>query len=636
MQNNQKYNDMLNRISQIMKNLAQGTMSSVPQDAFPTSQAMPKVQNEILQKQNRLERLILGYSMERDVSSVSKLRDLSPEARKTQTFTASTIPSQILEEQFLASKSTKGRQLTSITQLTNKELDELEKAFKKLTEAISKGRKEVNIFSSSYDETMRGASRSVGGGIDRKPFTQSLKDSGYFASATALAKGLEQGNLLATGAGAMGTILGAGGIATKTLGLAGGAAVAGTAALSVAAILAAGTYAGSQIAQKHMLENAQSSLGASQLQQAIGGGSYTGGVGALGVTKDYAGNMEFARLKALEIMSGGTVDINQMLGVMGLAAGRTDISGQRGGALATTLAQYGGAGVGIEAFSNAVDKFSKIADHSKLVNVIEAVPEIMSRGGGTVTAETVAGLTDLAYQIKYGKGIDTEDKTAETLTGLRGTMLLLGAMGIEKDANQLQMMRGVTGGIKSMAGTSAGRGFLFGATGKIEHALFPEGIMEDPEALADLINNSITVANTIGLRGSTAKATEAMQRDLFMNMSGGSKDFAQLAMTIQKSGERITPEKLEEIRATSLSEGDTIKTRSDKAQRGAGVAQEVSIHSKTEETIGAINSMTQELGDLVELLKSTSEKTKQITVRSATIVVGSLTPGERSSNPYGT
>jgi hypothetical protein len=617
-------NDLIYKISQIMRNLSQGTLSSFPQGAMPTGQMLPNVQNELLQKQNRLERLVLGSEMKRELSDISRLRDISPDTRATQTFRATTIPSKILEEQYLAYKSTPGRQLTSTTQLTNKELDELEKSFKKLIDAISKGRKEVEIFAGSYPETMRGASRSLGENKTTASLVQALKGSGFFSSSIAMSKGLEQGNILTAGTGAVGTVMGAKAISAG-MGLAGGAALASTAALTALAAIGAVTYAGSQIAKKNMLESASSSLGASQLQQAIGGSSYTGGVSTIGLRGNYAGNIEYARLKALELVSGGTLDINQMLGVMGAGAGRTSIVGQRGGALATTLANYGGAGIGADAFSNAVEKFSKITEHSKLTRAIENVPEIMSRGGGTVTAETVAGLTDLAYQVRYGRGVDTGDRTTETLTGLRSSMLLLNAMGIQGDTNQLQMLRGMSAGFGGMASTAAGRGYIYRTTGKIEHALDPEGLIKDPEALASLMSSSIGFAGSIGLKGTTKQATEAMQRDLYMSLFNGNKDWTQLAMTLQKSGEKITPEKIREIQAEASSGGESIESRNKKAQKGGGISHEVSMQAKRTELTTSLDSMTEELGKLVKILKSTSEKTKQITVTSATIVVGTAT-----------
>lgn len=588
-----RQNDIREMTSQIAESFKQLTGSHMGSMGTPELKAISESLNlqmnslnENLKTLSRGERGDYSKELSDQIKELGRLRDLAPQARQLEQYASSPFSS-ILEEQFLSSR---GKQ--QVTELTGRELDELSKGLERLSQAVQKGSKDVQLFAEDYNQTMSQVSRATGPTQQRSFLEQMRGTTGsLIASGTTLERGLEQGNITQTATGSymlgktalsMGASAGsAASTGAAALGASGGmAALAGTVAtvLGAGAVVAAvgalaATVAGVNIAGKYLGESATPSFRASQVGQMAGTSFTEGAVPGMELPSDFSGNVDYARLRSLSIQSGGVASVEQLTQTMMGAAGRTGLGGGMGGALADLGADYAGSGVGIDTFNQAVDKFSRITNESTLVTALENLPEIVTKGGGTLTPEVLSGMMALTHSVRFGRGIDTENQESlGAMQGIRGSMALLGTMGIQGEVQQQQLLQGMGAGFNRAGGSSLGRAQMFALSGDLSYAFDPESILQDPEALNTFITRAQEKAQIF--QGGDPKLSKAIQRSYFQQLTMGNEELTQLLMSTQGMS---SDERMQKVREVANSTGESAKERNAKAQEEAGPGFDVEI-----------------------------------------------------------
>ena len=592
--------------------------------------------NTILMNQNLKEAEFSSYRIDSAntqsayMRGLESFRDLSPASRRITSeddfrdryFQAETPLSQVFQSQFLQST---GKE--SIQQLSNQELDSFIQNFEKFNRALREGNRNVQILSDNFPETMQGVSRA----LDRQKQPSLWEEMGKIGSsgggvltgAFMVGRGLESGNLLQTYQGGKTIVKGAtsaaeavGTFAANNAGaggMMGGAAnIAGLLAsgplapvLAGIALLGGTMMAGTNISEKEMAKAANPSLQAGQLSTMLGGGSVIAGETTLGMGS--GGNVDYAKaIENIYLKSGATISAEQGLGVLSSIAGRTDITGSTGTSLQGLLGQYGSTGLGADTFSDAVNKFSRIADDSNLVTAVRGVSEIVSRDGGVANSETVRQMQTLTESRMYGRGIRPGDSPTEVMSGIRGSMSYLEGLGIRGTANQLDTLRGVQGGLQNLGQTEVGRSLLFTATeGDWAATLDPSQIMDNPEQLERVRDY---IANIGSQFGGDERTQRAAQR-FHLKQMGFNDEFAQLILSKGSGGAPVS------------AEGINIGERDAKTRSSAGTAFETKMFTETEQMRTHLQAINENIADLVKGKTLVAETIKRgaLTITDATI-----------------
>ena len=618
MAENRMYNNIAKSFASALKDvgLEKGSLKEIAENLKINTTQAASVSNRMLREERGVTKRF-GYSSEisSQVQELQKLRQFSPIRRGEQTYGSGGFSS-VLESQYL-----EGVKKKSVTELTNRELDTLIKSMEKLKDTVARGKKEIDVFSTTFSDTMQNLS-----GEGKKGFLDTAKSFGknLITPAALMSRGLQEGSATKSVMGLGGLIMGAkaiGGIAGPIGGL-----VAGDLATS---------YAATQIAKPHLMEAAMPSLAISQLRQMSGGGSSLfSGLGAIQTPGDPR-SMDYARLRTLELMSGKTVSAEQMTSSLLTASGRTNIGGGVGGSLATSLSQYGGAGIGMETFNNAVDKFSRVANQSNLVQLVNKIPEIAGRGGGAVTPEIVSGITTLASQLRFGRGLDRGNETEQTAMGIRGSMLMLQNMGIQGGVHQLNMLQGMQGGLENMSKSSAGMGLLFRATGNLSYALDPSQMLKDPKALAQFAEQMTSPLGAMGLTSGSQLGT-SMSKRFLQQQFGASPELVQYLLTYSQDTKGGTPEeKMRRVSDQLQEKGASLGERSSKSQQAAGVGLDTYLYEENKRIKQGLKSLSEALSEGVKSLADIKYSVQNVAISSPNITLSINSSGRSAFSTAG-